>query len=110
MIDQMSKDLRSEFPDMKGFSPQNLKYMRRFAQEYNTDVIGQQAVDQLPWGHIVTLMYAISDRTERAFYIQGTLENGFTLGVSLSNLMLEINTRCTYSTYLATLIIRHSNE
>jgi predicted nuclease of restriction endonuclease-like (RecB) superfamily len=34
VIDQLSKDLRSAFPDMKGFSPQNLKYMRKFAQEY----------------------------------------------------------------------------
>jgi predicted nuclease of restriction endonuclease-like (RecB) superfamily len=50
IIDQLSKDLKSEFPDMKGFSPQNLKYMRRFAEEYTLEEIGQQAVDQLPWG------------------------------------------------------------
>jgi predicted nuclease of restriction endonuclease-like (RecB) superfamily len=46
VIDQLSKDLRSEFPDMKGLSPQNLKYMRKFAEEYKADEIGQQAVDQ----------------------------------------------------------------
>jgi predicted nuclease of restriction endonuclease-like (RecB) superfamily len=44
---------------MKGFSPQNLKYMRKFAEEYKVNEIGQQAVDQIPWGHIVTLIYAI---------------------------------------------------
>ena len=48
VIKQLSKDLRSEFPEMKGFSPQNLKYMRKFAEEYNAEEIGQQAVDQLP--------------------------------------------------------------
>lgn len=76
IIDQLSMDLHSEFPDMKGFSPQNLKYMRKFAEEYKVDEIGQQAVDQLPWGHIVTLIYAISSKTERHFYIQETLQIG----------------------------------
>lgn len=76
VIDQLSKDLRSEFPEMKGFSPQNLKYMRKFAEEYKADEIGQQAVDQIPWGHIVTLIYAVSSKNERHFYIQGTLQNG----------------------------------
>lgn len=33
---------------MKGFSPQNLKYMPKFAEEYKADKIGQQAVDQYP--------------------------------------------------------------
>lgn len=81
IIEQLSKDLRSEFPDMKGFSPQNLKYMRKFAQEYNTDEIGQQAVDQIPWGHIVTLIYAISSKNERHFYVQSTLKNGWSRNI-----------------------------
>ena len=34
VIEQLSKDLRSEFPEMKGFSTRNLKYMRRFADTY----------------------------------------------------------------------------
>ena len=48
IIDQLSKDLRSEFPETKGFSTRNLKYMRKFAEEYKADEIGQQAVDQIP--------------------------------------------------------------
>ena len=34
IIEQLSRDLRSKFPEIKGFSPQNLKYMRKFAEEY----------------------------------------------------------------------------
>src|SRR5438105_4095129 len=34
VIDRLAKDLRSAFPDMKGFSPRNLKYMRAFAQAW----------------------------------------------------------------------------
>ncbi|MGL5720377.1 MAG: DUF1016 N-terminal domain-containing protein [Alphaproteobacteria bacterium] len=70
VIGQLSKDLKSEFPEMKGFSSRNLSYMRKFAQEYTADEIGQQPVDQIPWGHIVTLIYAISSKLERHFYIQ----------------------------------------
>jgi predicted nuclease of restriction endonuclease-like (RecB) superfamily len=81
VIDQLSRDLRSAFPDMKGFSPQNLKYMRKFAEEYKADEISQQAVDQIPWGHIVTLIYAISNKNERQFYLQGTLQNGWSRNI-----------------------------
>ncbi len=31
VIDRLAHDLRTAFPDMKGFSPRNLKYMRAFA-------------------------------------------------------------------------------
>ena len=81
VITQLSKDLRSEFPDMKGFSPQNLKYMRKFAEEYGPDEIGQQTIDQLPWGHIVTLIYSDLDKKQRVFYIQGTLKNGWSRNI-----------------------------
>lgn len=66
---------------MKEFSPQNLKYMRRFAEEYSSDEIGQQAIDQLPWGHIITLIYDVVDKPERAFYINGTIQNGWSRNV-----------------------------
>lgn len=81
IISQLSRDLRSEFPEMKGFSPQNLKYMKRFAEEYNLEEIGQQAVDQLPWGHNIVLMYEIQDKKEREFYIQKTKDHSWTRNI-----------------------------
>jgi predicted nuclease of restriction endonuclease-like (RecB) superfamily len=77
VISQLSQDLKSEFPDMKGFSQQNLKYMRKFAEEYDADEIGQQRVDQLPWGHVVTLLYEISEKSDRKFYIDNSIEYGW---------------------------------
>jgi predicted nuclease of restriction endonuclease-like (RecB) superfamily len=56
VVEQLAKDLRSEFSDMKGISPRNLRYMREFATAYprflqqataKTSVIGQQSFDQL---------------------------------------------------------------
>lgn len=73
---------------MKGFSPQNLKYMRKFSEEYSLDEIGQQAIDQLPWGHIVTLIYAVSDKEERRFYIDATPQNAW----SRNMLSMQIET------------------
>lgn len=49
VIDRLSSDLRESFPDMKGFSSSNLKYMRFFAQTCPKQLISQQAADQLPW-------------------------------------------------------------
>jgi len=47
--------LRAAFPDMKGLSSSNLKYMKFFAQECPGRQFGQQSAAQLPWFHIVTL-------------------------------------------------------
>lgn len=89
VIEQLSKDLRSEFPEMKGFSPQNLKYMKRFAEEYAPNEISQQAVDQLAWGHIVVLLYEVKDSLERQFYVQKSIEYGW----SRSLLSMQIETK-----------------
>jgi predicted nuclease of restriction endonuclease-like (RecB) superfamily len=51
IIDQLSKDLGSSFPEMKGFSPRNLKYMRKFAEEYPDLEFVQQVAAQLPWSY-----------------------------------------------------------
>jgi predicted nuclease of restriction endonuclease-like (RecB) superfamily len=60
VIDRVAADLRAAFPDMKGFSSSNLKYMRFFAQECPEHKIGQQSADQLPWLHMATLLTRIS--------------------------------------------------
>jgi predicted nuclease of restriction endonuclease-like (RecB) superfamily len=46
VIDRLARDLRHEFPEMKGFSPRNLKYMRAFAEAYPDESIVQQVAAQ----------------------------------------------------------------
>ena len=57
---QMSLDLKAEFPDMKGFSERNIKYIRQWFLFYNANnEIGQQVVAQLtriPWGHNIAII------------------------------------------------------
>jgi predicted nuclease of restriction endonuclease-like (RecB) superfamily len=51
VIDRLSNDLRKEFPDMKGTSSRNLKYMRAFAEAYSEFV--QPVVAQIEDDSIV---------------------------------------------------------
>lgn len=89
---QLSKDLRSEFPEIKGFSESNLKYCKRFYLFYNQDDENrQQVVDDLsnqiflvPWGHHVTLITKCKDPKEAHFYIKKTIENGWSRAVLLN--------------------------
>ncbi|HVE44725.1 MAG TPA: DUF1016 N-terminal domain-containing protein [Gammaproteobacteria bacterium] len=69
VINQLSKDLKSAFPEMKGFSVTNLKYMKLFAESLTYAEIGQQAADQLPWFHIVTILVACKEKATCFFYI-----------------------------------------
>ncbi|MDR2609215.1 MAG: DUF1016 N-terminal domain-containing protein [Rickettsiales bacterium] len=71
VIDQLSKDLKSIFPEMKGFSARNLKYMRKFAEEYPDVEFVQEPFAQLTWYHNVTLLEKIENREIRLFYVKG---------------------------------------
>lgn len=51
VIDRLARDLRNDFKDMKGFSPRNLKYMRKFAETWADEEFVQQAAAQIPWFH-----------------------------------------------------------
>lgn len=61
VIDRMSKDIGDEFPDMKGFSARNIKYMRKFALSWDDYEFVQQVVAQIPWRTNIKLLDKISD-------------------------------------------------
>lgn len=81
IIEKLAHDLRSEFPDMKGFSLRNVQYMRLFAETYSKPEFTQQAVAQIPWGHHVLLMDKIKDPETALFYMAKILENGWSRDV-----------------------------
>ena len=81
VIDLLSKDLQLAFPEMKGFSTRNLKYMRKFAEEYQDPEIVQQLVAQLPWGHNVILIEQVADLKNRTFYIEKAIECGWSRNI-----------------------------
>ena len=77
VIEHLSKDLKMAFPEMRGFGTQNLKYMKRFAETYTDNEFGQQSVDQLGWGHLIILIYQVPTSEERQWYIQKTIQEGW---------------------------------
>ena len=77
VIERLAKDLRSEFPMMKGFSRTNLLYMRAFSEAWPEDAIVQQVAGQLPWFHNCTILDKVKDREERLWYAQAAIENGW---------------------------------
>ena len=78
VIERLAKDLHVEFPEMRGLSPRNLKYMRAFAEAWP---IVQQPVAQLPWGHNVRLLDFVKNPEERLWYAEQTLANGWSRNV-----------------------------
>lgn len=77
VINRLANDLQAAFPDMRGFSASNLKYMRFFAERCPAAQIGQQPADQLPWFHIVLLITKLDDPGEREWYARQTIEQSW---------------------------------
>jgi predicted nuclease of restriction endonuclease-like (RecB) superfamily len=77
VIGRASQDLRAAFPDMQGFSPTNLKYMRAFAEAWPDFEDRQRTVGELPWGHNVTLVTWLESEADRVAYAQAALTHGW---------------------------------
>jgi predicted nuclease of restriction endonuclease-like (RecB) superfamily len=77
VIDNIAADLQKAFPEMKGFSSRNLKYMRSFAEAYPDEQFVQQVVAQIPWGHNLRILDAVKVPVEREWYIRQTIEQGW---------------------------------
>ncbi|OGT88188.1 MAG: hypothetical protein A2286_03080 [Gammaproteobacteria bacterium RIFOXYA12_FULL_61_12] len=89
VIERLAHDLRTAFPEMKGFSRANLMYMRAFAEAWPDAAIVQQAVGQLPWGHNLVLLTRLKDSQQRLAYAQSTITHGWSRNV----LNIHIETR-----------------
>lgn len=99
IIDRLSQDLLFEFPDMKGLSVRNIKYMRAFAESYpdfelvqqsvaqsqNVPIV-QRAVAQLPWGHNCVLLDKVKTLEGRLFYASKAIENGWSRDILIQQI------------------------
>lgn len=81
VIDRLSADLRQAFPDMNGFSPRNIKYMRTFAATWADRSIVQELLAQLPWYHNIALLEKLSEPNQRLWYARKTLEHGWSRNI-----------------------------
>lgn len=77
IIDRLSVDLRKAFPDMRGLSPRNLKYMRAFAAAWTNRRIVQEVLAQITWYHNIGLLEKLDNAETRLWYARKVRENGW---------------------------------
>jgi len=69
VIRKLALDIKSELPEIKGFSYRNISLMVQFYNEYRDLPIVQPVVAQIPWAHNIVLMQKVKDRTLREWGI-----------------------------------------
>lgn len=111
----ISEDLKDIFPDIKSFSPTNLKYMRYFYEMYPevsnrqlavddfedaenrqqvVDDLGQSIIFLIPWGHHVQILGKCKNNPQKAlFYVKKILENNWSRDVLLNFLDTDLYER-----------------
>ncbi|RFZ90287.1 DUF1016 domain-containing protein [Mucilaginibacter conchicola] len=105
IIERISADLKNEFPDIKGISPRNLKYMQTFAEAYpsflqaplarneSSPAILQVPLAKLPWYHHITLLDKVKNIDERLFYIDQTVQNGWSRNMLVNQIDSDLYLR-----------------
>lgn len=93
VIDRLAVDLQQAFPEMKGLSPRNLKYMRLFAQSWPDRPIVQQAVAQLPWSHNILLLQGFSDAETRLWYAHKVIDEGWSRAILTHQIERQLHLR-----------------
>jgi predicted nuclease of restriction endonuclease-like (RecB) superfamily len=107
IIDKLSRDINTEYPDSTGYSVRNLKYMRAFAEAYpdfpivqvplaqsgSQNEFVQVSLAQITWYHHISLLSKIKDTAERAFYIAKTAENQWSRDVMLLQIKSDLYKR-----------------
>ncbi len=93
IIDQLSSDLRSEFPDLKGFSGRNLKYMRAFAAAWPDSTIVQRSAAQIPWRHHQVLLDKLDNPDTRLWYAEKALQHGWSRDVLVHQIEGQLHRR-----------------
>ncbi len=72
----LQKNLKKNFPTLKGLDTDNLLYMQQFAEEYSCVDFVQEVLSQLTWGHIVLFLSNVRNLVSRRWYICQTIYNG----------------------------------
>ncbi len=95
IIEQISKDLKQEFPTLKGFSRTNLLYMKKWylfwSNENVPQVVGE--IFKIPWGHNREIITKCKSIDEALFYVKKTIENGYSRTVLVHQIESDLYNR-----------------
>lgn len=92
-IDTLAKDLKVEFPTLKGMSARNLRYMQKFATEFANDEFLQHYVAKLPWSSLTTIIDQVKDKKQRKWYIMESIQNGWSRPVIVHQISSKLYER-----------------
>ena len=92
-IDNLAADIKLEFPNVKGYSVRNLKYMAKFAETYPDEQFVQTASAQIPWSHNTLILDKVQSPEQREWYIIKTAENGWSHSVLTHQIESDLYTR-----------------
>ncbi|MGJ0334087.1 PDDEXK nuclease domain-containing protein [Aliarcobacter cryaerophilus] len=101
ILENISKDLKEEFPSLQGFSLRNIHYMKKWVLFYSNsqqsvDEIVQQLVAQIfqiPWGHNIHIISKAKNIDESLFYISKTIENNYSRAQLVEQMNKELYLR-----------------
>lgn len=86
VVERLASDLRLEFPGVRGFSVQNLWYMRQFFLAYVGDEKLQPLVGEISWAKNLVIMSRCKEPLAREFYLKMTRKFGWTKAVLVHQL------------------------
>ena len=92
-IDNLAQDIKIDFPDMKGFSVRNLKYMSKFAETYEDLEFVQTVSAQIPWSHNVVILDKVKEHDIKVWYINQTIEHGWSHSVLVHQIESDLYSR-----------------
>lgn len=94
VLERLARDLRADFPSMKGFSATNLRYMRRFSVAWpDVETIRQRPVGELPWGHIIELLDKLTHPDLRDWYAAKDVTHGWSRPVLAHQITTKLHSR-----------------
>ena len=93
VIERLAADLRVAFPEMRGLGRRNLHYMRSFAETWPDVEVVQRVIAQLPWGHNVELLSGLDAPSDRVWYAEQAIANGWSRSVLAAQIMSKLHLR-----------------
>ncbi len=94
-VENLARDIKSEFPNAKGYSVRNLRYMRKFAELFDDIKNLQVPLADLTWYHLQTLMDRVNNKDAYLWYTEKTLENGWSRNILLHQIETHLYERQT---------------
>lgn len=93
VIERLSEDLRLAFPELKGFSPRNLKYMRAFAEAWPDEQFVQEVLAQITWYHNIAVIEKLDRPVEREWYARKAIANGWSRNILVHQIESRLHQR-----------------